>query len=414
MDTSLEDARFAQASRPSMARVRSSSGNETSRRLPSRARNSSFKKGNTSYGGDDVVDSSITNMGEITFDDVKPVSAQTKSMVDVFLSEESDKLSAARLYEPERGISSTKKWAFYLCCVIAFVIIFITFGLGGSNMKGTPTEATPAPSIPNVTEASKEKVLIEEKSEPISNPADGQPVDAGVHVDMNRPQAMEAYVLEMGVSSPDVLNNEESPQVQALNWIASQDSAELDIPGYEFNVQDSGSREEQSRHLLQRYALGCLYFSIEAYHLGTGRNLQEAPTTEEKEKRLSFDSEWTVKEDVCEWFGVICNEDKYVTELRLNHALLSGQLVPEIFQLKALPDLVILDVGYNNLNHKFPTQLIVNTGLRELRLDHNGLVGEIDPIVKQFPQLLTLDLQDNKFSGTLPEKWSQLSALGEY
>ena len=136
MDTALEDTRSSQAS--SQAN-RISLGYRAAIGIGSGHRTSGFE------GTDEVMDSSV-NLGEsFSYDDAtagKPSNPHNRSLVDIFLSDESIR---GDFYPPtgSQGVSPAKKWSFYLCCVVAFIIIFVSMPGGGGDKGDQQKETVP-------------------------------------------------------------------------------------------------------------------------------------------------------------------------------------------------------------------------------------------------------------------------------
>ncbi|KAL2334543.1 hypothetical protein Fmac_015756 [Flemingia macrophylla] len=86
----------------------------------------------------------------------------------------------------------------------------------------------------------------------------------------------------------------------------------------------------------------------------------------------------------CTWFHVTCNNDNSVIKVDLGNATLSGQLVPQLGQLK---NLQYLELYSNNISGPIPNDL-----------------GNLN-------NLVSLDLYLNRFSGPIPESLGKLSKL---
>ena len=64
----------------------------------------------------------------------------------------------------------------------------------------------------------------------------------------------QAYNLLKGISSPDAIRSQGTPQYLACNWIANGDQRQIDIP--------SNTTVEGSHVFVQRYVLALLYYSM--------------------------------------------------------------------------------------------------------------------------------------------------------
>lgn len=129
----------------------------------------------------------------------------------------------------------------------------------------------------------------------------------------------------------------------------------------------------------------------------------------------------------CTWFHVTCNNDNSVIRVDLGNALLSGQLVPQLGQLKNLQylelysnkisgqipsdlgnltSLVSLDLYLNKFTGPIPDTLGKLTKLRFLRLNNNSLSGSIPMSLTNITALQVLDLSNNRLSGPVPDNGS--------
>ncbi|KAF7820576.1 somatic embryogenesis receptor kinase 2 [Senna tora] len=86
----------------------------------------------------------------------------------------------------------------------------------------------------------------------------------------------------------------------------------------------------------------------------------------------------------CTWFHVTCNNDNSVIRVDLGNAALSGQLVPQLGQLK---------------------------NLQYLELYSNNITGPIPSDLGNLTSLVSLDLYLNSFTGPIPDSLGKLSKL---
>ncbi|XP_061344123.1 somatic embryogenesis receptor kinase 2 isoform X1 [Gastrolobium bilobum] len=129
----------------------------------------------------------------------------------------------------------------------------------------------------------------------------------------------------------------------------------------------------------------------------------------------------------CTWFHVTCNNDNSVIRVDLGNAALSGQLVPQLGQLKNLQylelysnnitgpipsdlgnltNLVSLDLYLNRFTGPIPDSLGKLSKLRFLRLNNNSLMGPIPMTLTNISALQVLDLSNNRLSGVVPDNGS--------
>lgn len=141
---------------------------------------------------------------------------------------------------------------------------------------------------------------------------------------------------------------------------------------------------------------------------------------------------WLVDEDVCNWFGIICDLNDNVTQIFLFSNNLNGTIPPEIGDLANLTDLALVDnslsgtipseVGNlsnlialgltaNNLSDTIPASIWNLTNLQGLLLERNNLTGTILPEIGNLVNLIELRLNSNDLSGTIPNEIGSLTQL---
>ena len=87
-------------------------------------------------------------------------------------------------------------------------------------------------------------------------------------------------------------------------------------------------------------------------------------------------------------------------ELRLQGNSLNGRIPPALGN--SLSALTVLNLSNNQLNEGIPASLSNLESLEELRLQNNALEGEIPSFLADLPELNTLLLHGNQFSGCIP------------
>ncbi|KAF9681953.1 hypothetical protein SADUNF_Sadunf05G0056900 [Salix dunnii] len=105
----------------------------------------------------------------------------------------------------------------------------------------------------------------------------------------------------------------------------------------------------------------------------------------------------------CTWFHVTCNNDNSVIRVDLGNAALSGQLVPQVGQLK---NLQYLELYGNNISGPIPNDLGNLTNLVSLDLYLNSFSGPIPDTLGKLTKLRFLDLSNNRLSGPVPDNGS--------
>ena len=117
---------------------------------------------------------------------------------------------------------------------------------------------------------------------------------------------------------------------------------------------------------------------------------------------------WLSDVPISEWSGVTIDDNGRVTELRLDHNQLSGEIPPE---LGNLANLEYLRLDHNQLSGEIPPELGNLANLEYLRLDHNQLSGEIPPELGNLANLEYLRLDHNQLSGEIPPELGNLANL---
>ncbi len=237
------------------------------------------------------------------------------------------------------------------------------------------------------------------------------------------------------------LNNKNSPQAQALEWISTKDQMSPPLcPGDEPEA-------------LQRYIMAAFYFAT------GGDNWKEcsAPTDSSPaaiaeanencnieatkypmgDRKYGTDA-WLTPKPICDWAGLVCHEDDEMKgtldQIDFEDNNLSGTLIDEIGLLKNLrflileqgsiegeiPDsignlpLLIVDLDYNRLTGQIPPSLYDVKSLLQLDLNDNQMTGQLRSDVANWQAMTYLQLNSNKFTGTIPSELGQMKQLREY
>jgi Leucine-rich repeat (LRR) protein len=193
---------------------------------------------------------------------------------------------------------------------------------------------------------------------------------------------------------PAVLDDVESPQYQALNWLAS-DFDET------FGKDADLSGAVTSHRITNRYALATLYFA-----------------TTVRERSWLFDLNFLSSDHECDWIsntggdaGVVCGGDQAnaeIVQLLLRNNILDGTIPDEIAGLSTLN---VLDLSDNSLRGGIPAGISGLSELKELRLSENRLSESLPSELGSLSELSFLDLSGNQLGDTLPDSISQLSNL---
>jgi len=174
---------------------------------------------------------------------------------------------------------------------------------------------------------------------------------------------------------PDVLNDEETPEYQALCWLLTADEL------YDqYNVCDGT--------LLQRFVLRLLLYKQESNHI----DIKAMHT--------------------CDHPYIECAQDnKYVVGINMTNQGLSGSLNSEIGLLATLRE---INLSHNNLQGTLdPSTFSALPYLEVFNIAENGFSGEIPEKIFALPKLKNLDMSRNLLHGVLPNKSNFSDTLGE-
>jgi Leucine-rich repeat (LRR) protein len=230
------------------------------------------------------------------------------------------------------------------------------------------------------------------------------------------------YLTTLLSSKTDVLTPSQS-QISALLWMSTEDPIDW------YSMSD--------REIVERYSLVEFYYSTEG-------------------DLWSNNNEWLSAFHVCDWYGVLCSEDKLVTDLILDNNGLFGPIPTDIFLLSnlvsislktnslegtiadkvstldnltglflnanfltgtipetigSLESLLVLDLGANDLTGEIPSALYSLNSLESLILSSNGLQGGLRTTIGKLLKLEELDLQSNSLSGELPTELGLMTSL---
>ncbi|XP_076910439.1 calcium/calmodulin-regulated receptor-like kinase 1 [Bidens hawaiensis] len=120
---------------------------------------------------------------------------------------------------------------------------------------------------------------------------------------------------------------------------------------------------------------------------------------------------WSVNATTCcdgSFEGVACDDMGQVMNISLQGKGLSGQIPPEIGQLKSLSGLYL---HFNKLHGEIPKEVAELTHLTDLYLNVNNLSGQIPPELEKMASLQVLQLCYNQLTGSLPTQLGSLKKL---
>ena len=228
--------------------------------------------------------------------------------------------------------------------------------------------------------------------------------------DLNREQRRTLLFTEISqVSSEDDLNNPDTPQYTAFEWIVGDDILLRDPS--EPCPEDSG--------LEQRYILALLYFATggdtDWTQCSRRLSVECRPDQQEGQDR------WMTFGSVCIWAGVGCVDDEtepIVNSLSFNNEFevdgsngfgLTGELPDELFQLT---DITFLNFEENDLTGNIPDALFNVVGLTQLDFTSNPRFGgTLSTRIGELTSLTNFDIGQCDFTGTLPDEVGRLPNL---
>jgi hypothetical protein len=210
-----------------------------------------------------------------------------------------------------------------------------------------------------------------------------------IGVDAQRSNNIQKILVAADVTSQEVfdMTDKNSPQNQALRWIAKEDSANLptDHPA-----------------LLDRYILAVFYFSSNT------------------ESWVSLDN-WMTKAGHCSWHGIQCvardaesqesgisktyDDSDFITQIELVNNRLEGTIPAEFGKLSHM---LTMDLSDNELSGSLPE---FHGNLRYLMLRKNKFDGSIPESVTKLTNLHGIDLSANRYEGKVPTDLGDLKRL---
>ncbi|KAL7427424.1 hypothetical protein ACHAXH_000904 [Discostella pseudostelligera] len=237
------------------------------------------------------------------------------------------------------------------------------------------------------------------------------------------------------ISFPELFDQTGTPQAQALNWIITDDAAQL-------------CPEDAS--LVQRYTLALFYFAMNGDNwnecsapaeydpasidlANIACNLTTTNATDLFPTDISGTNAWLSPDSECTWGGVSCYAENTANSFKVNVIEmesngLSGTLPEEMQELTAirflalergeisgtipnsfgtLQSLLLLDLDYNELTGTLPDTLWTLASLRQLDLNNNNFVGPLSEDIGLLTELRFIQVDNNDLTGTIP------SSLGE-
>lgn len=266
-----------------------------------------------------------------------------------------------------------------------------------NNYSGSDSQGNPVESDIDISQIPIDDIP-EEDIVQIAG-VDLTPID---EIDQERMASFKRIIEFYQITPLDVLENKNTAQYAALDWLANKDS------GSTYSAADDV-------RVLQRYVLATLYYSTGGMNWDKQYNfLSEDHECEwfEEEKDWMFDMSPTIHGIKCgdgedHWFDNLMDaiqgkENEHIVEIRLDSNNLDGPLPSEVNALFLLQGLYL---GNNKLRSRLDPDTFDAPNLKEVELQNNEIFAKIPP---QLPATLEkLDMHSNRLVGTIPEGiWS--------
>jgi hypothetical protein len=320
----------------------------------------------------------------------------------------------------------------------------------------TPVPSSPPTPVPSSSPTPVPSPATTPVPSPATTPGPSSATTPNQYTDFSD----EFFLLQLkdifGTEITNKLDDPESPQALAYNWILHHDEL-------------SFTRSSTNPTNVQRFILASFYFATGGRRTtASWSRCSAVPVTTDQDFstpiRCVFDQNnsvcapdeyflecpeyykhmasppgnpqkrWLSKSSECNWFGILCNKDGNVYQILLQDNGLAGVLISE---LNALEELTHIFLDYNNLEGILPK--FNNLDIQHLSLYGNKLEGTLEladewmdlrtlnlgggnqldvtltPNFGLTYQLQVLDLEGNIIGSTLPttfgDSWSQLVQL---
>lgn len=291
----------------------------------------------------------------------------------------------------EEGAPKSRAGLYTFLCLVLLLIIVTSIAIpvalrNKSKRRGNSTDKANAGggSFTGNNQGPASNIMT---ARPATTPT-SPPVQPPTMADLPRKDRALDYLVNYGITTRDVLNNPNSPQAKALNWIANNDAFKMDIPNFsgEGGGTPRGSSYADTR-FAERWALAVFYYS-------TGGD------------KWTYNLNFLKPIDHCDWYSrFITNEGiirQGVTECQMFAPKFNGERVSKI------------EIAHNKLDGLVPSEIKYFTNLQEWKTPFNvdmTTASSLDPFVGLAESLSHLEVQYCGISGTIPESFGDMKLL---
>ena len=233
------------------------------------------------------------------------------------------------------------------------------------------------------------------------------------------------------LSSPDLLDESDSPQARAVEWLVnggatyvvpnepttpvgdnlmSNEAPVEEVLALEREELGHGRRLIRRRRrlshglpaetrIVQRYVLAVLYYS-------TGGDVKWTSQYNYLSDSIEHECDWGVEMNNG-WKSLDCDDDGNVQLINLWTNNLVGTIPDELAELRKL---TTVDFLTNSIGGPIPGRLPEMTQLHYLNLGYNRLTGTLSPDLGNLDQLQYFMVDINELTGTIPTELSRLGA----
>ncbi|TKY57001.1 LRR receptor serine/threonine-protein kinase [Spatholobus suberectus] len=118
---------------------------------------------------------------------------------------------------------------------------------------------------------------------------------------------------------------------------------------------------------------------------------------------------WITGVSPCKWEGIVCDESNSVTAINVANLGLKGTL--HSLNFSSFPRLLSLDISDNSFSGTIPQQIANLSRVSQLKMDANHFTGSIPISMMKLASLSYLNLIGNKLSGPIPQEIGELRSL---